>query len=100
MDISGISMYEIMIKISNFLDCSLKTKIKKLNGKEFSSFTVTTCNKKSNQIMINYLNYFHLLTSKYLDFKYFFPKGRRRDLIIYFIINYTKIQIFMKKLKV
>lgn len=73
LDISRLSMEEIMQKFSEFLGCSLKSKvITPLNGKkEFSSFTITTSNNNSNQILIDYLNKFHLLTSKYLDYKSF-----------------------------
>ena len=62
-------MEEIMQKISNFLDCKLSTRIFKLNQKEFDSFTITTSNKNSNQILIDYLNNFTLLSSKHLDFR-------------------------------
>jgi intein/homing endonuclease len=71
LDISGVSMLEIMKKISSFLECPLKSKVTTLNNKEFEGFIVTTSNKNSNQIMIDYLKSFHLLTSKYLDFKCF-----------------------------
>lgn len=68
-DLSGISMEEMMQRISNFLECKLSTRIFKLNQKEFDSFTITTSNKNSNQILIDYLNNFSLLSSKYLDFR-------------------------------
>ena len=68
-DLSGISLEEIMQRISNFLECKLSTRIFKLNQKEFDSFTITTSNKNSNQILIDYLNNFSLLSSKYLDFR-------------------------------
>ena len=70
-DISGVSMLEIMQKISSFLDCNLKSKVITLNKQEFEEYTVTTSNKNSNQILIDYFYNFHLLTSKYLDFKCF-----------------------------
>ena len=68
-DLSGISMEEIMQRISNFLDCKLSSRIFKLNKKELDLFTITTSNKNSNQILIDYLNHFSLLSSKYLDFR-------------------------------
>ena len=49
-------------KIYSFLECFLKSKITTLNKKEFEGFTVTTSNKNSNKIMIDYLKSFHLLT--------------------------------------
>ena len=61
-------MEEIMQKISNFLDCKLSTRIFKLNQKEFDSFTITTSNKNSNQILLGieiilfYLSLIVLLT--------------------------------------
>jgi len=38
-------------------------------NKNYDQFIINTSNKKSNQILINYLNIFPLLSSKYLDFK-------------------------------
>ena len=70
-DISGVSMFEIMQQISSFLDCSLKSRVTTLNKQEFEVITVTTSNKNSNKILIDYFYKFHLLTSKYLDFKCF-----------------------------
>ena len=70
-DISGLSMENIMNKISSFVRTNLKSKLIKLNKKEFEQFTITTSNKDSNQILTDYLYNFPLLTSKYLDFKCF-----------------------------
>lgn len=70
-DISRISMEEFMLKLSLFLGCNLKPKTFKYNNTEFNAFTVTTSNKDSNQILIDYIYNFHLLTSKFLDFKCF-----------------------------
>ena len=70
-DISGVSMLDIMDKLSIFLGCSLKSKAFSLNSTCFEAFTVTTSNKNSNKILVDYLTNFHLLTSKYLDFKCF-----------------------------
>ena len=74
-DFNGLSMEEIMLKISAFLNCTLKSRTFKLNQKEFRAYTVTTSNKNSNQILIDYLYNYHLLTSKYLDFKCFERAG-------------------------
>jgi hypothetical protein len=63
-------MEEIKLEISNPLDSKLKSRIMKLNKKEFEAYAITTSNKNSNQILIDYLNNFPLLSSKYLDFKY------------------------------
>ena len=54
-------MLENMKKISSFLECSLKSTVTTLNNTEFYGFTVTTSNKNSNQLMIDYLKSFHLL---------------------------------------
>ena len=70
-DISGVSMELIMQQISSFLNCNLKTREITLNQKNFESFTITTSNNNSNKILIDYLENYQLLTSKYLDFKCF-----------------------------
>jgi len=95
-DISGISLGEFMFKLSEFLDCNLKSRTVKLNNTEFEAFTVTTSNKESNQILIDYFYNFHLLTSKYLDFKcferanYLYFNKLHRDPIFYEEIKLLK----------
>ena len=64
-------MEEIMKKLSNFLNCNLRSRTITLNEKKFDSFILTTSNKNSNQTLIDYFYSYHLLTSKYLDFKCF-----------------------------
>ena len=65
-DISGISMGSIMNKIAEFL----MTVIHHKNiGDQFPQYIVNTSGRVSNPILIEYLNRFPILSSKYLDFK-------------------------------
>lgn len=65
-DKSGESLEKIMLNITEFL-------LVKLNSRKFSEkyrqFVISTSNRVSNNILINYLNTYPLLSSKYLDFK-------------------------------
>lgn len=65
-DISGESTEFVMKSIADFLHVKLNSR--SFNGK-FSQFIVNTSNNESNLILINYLNTFPLLSSKYLDLK-------------------------------
>lgn len=65
-DISGGRLEPIMQAIADFLQVKLNSR--NFNGK-FPEYIVNTSNNESNLILINYLNTFHLLSSKYLDYK-------------------------------
>ena len=65
-DISGDSTEFVMKSIADFLQIKLNSR--SFNGK-FDQFIVNTSNNDSNLILINYLNTFPLLSSKYLDYK-------------------------------
>ena len=65
-DISGKTLEDIMLKIANFLFVKLKSRT---FDKKYDQFIINTSNKKSNEVLINYLNTYPLLSSKYLDFK-------------------------------
>ena len=75
---------------------NIKNKIIKLNNKEFEQFTITTSSKNSNDLLKDYLFNFHLLTSKYLDFKsyerasYLYYNKYHRDPIFYEEIKLLK----------
>lgn len=104
-DISGNSMKDIMDKLSIFLGCSLKFRAITLNSKCFEAFTVTTSNKNSNKILVDYLTNFHLLTSKYLDFKcferanYLYFNKLHRDPIFYNEIQLLKSSMNNRRTK-
>lgn len=65
-DVSGESTEFVMKSIADFLEVKLNSR--NFNGK-FPQFIVNTSNNESNLILINYLNTFPLLSSKYIDFK-------------------------------
>jgi LAGLIDADG endonuclease len=85
-DISGESMETIMRDITDFLLVKLHLKTVK---KKYHQFWINTSNSNSNGILINYLNTFPLLSSKYLDFKdwetanYIYVNKLHRDPIHY-----------------
>ena len=66
MDVSGESTEFVMKSIADFLQVKLNSR--DFNGK-FRQYIVNTSNNDSNLILINYLNTYPLLSSKYLDFK-------------------------------
>jgi len=55
-----------MLKIANFLFVKLKSRT---FDKKYDQFIINTSNKKSNEVLINYLNTYPLISYKYLDFK-------------------------------
>lgn len=65
-DISGMSLTPIMLKLAEFL--SVKLSERKIAEKYFQ-LVINTSNRNSNKILIDYLNTYPLLSSKYLDFK-------------------------------
>lgn len=65
-DVSGESLESVMQNIADFLQVKLNKR--DFKGK-FHQYIVNTSNNQSNLILINYLNTFHLLSSKYLDYK-------------------------------
>lgn len=65
-DISGESLKPIMSKIADFLFVKLNERIM---AEKFASFVINTSNRVSNKVLIDYLNTYPLLSSKFLDFK-------------------------------
>lgn len=55
-----------MLKITEFLQIKLN---KRTFNEKFHQFVICTSNPFSNKILIDYLNNYPLLSSKYLDFK-------------------------------
>jgi hypothetical protein len=64
-DVSGESLEKVMQILSDFLKTKLRTRT--IYG--FEQFVVNTSSKESNLILVNYLNTYPLLSSKYLDYK-------------------------------
>lgn len=96
LDISGLSTEPFMQNIADFLGVKLHSR--NFDGK-FSQFVVNTSNNESNLILINYLNSFPLLSSKYLDYKdwekayYIFSKKLYKDLIYFEKIREIKLNM-------
>jgi len=65
-DKSGESLEKVMLNIANFLKAKLNNRV--FSGK-FHQFVINTSNRDSNKILIDYINSYFLLSSKYLDFK-------------------------------
>lgn len=65
-DVKGNSTELFMQKLANFLKVKLGFRTLK---EGFSNYYVNTSSKESNNILIEYLNKYPLLCSKYLDFK-------------------------------
>lgn len=55
--------------ISSFLNTTLYSRSREIEGRLYSSFIVMTYSEKSNQTIIDYFNKYPLLSTKYLDFK-------------------------------
>lgn len=65
-DRSGVSLEKVMLQISEFLSTKLGQRV---ISDKYEQFIVNTSNAKSNKILIDYLNIFPMLSSKYLDYK-------------------------------
>lgn len=65
-DKSGESLEKLMLKIAEFLLVKLS---KRVFSEKFHQFVINTSNPVSNKVLIDYLNTYPLLSSKYLDFK-------------------------------
>lgn len=65
-DVSGESLEKVMQNIADFLNTKLRIRTFK---EKYSQFVVNTSSIESNKILINYLNAYPLLSSKYLDYK-------------------------------
>lgn len=63
------SFFAIMSKLAMYLSVNVYSRSRILNEKEFFSFTVVAGNRESRLKLINYLNKFPLMSSKYLDYK-------------------------------
>ena len=66
-DVSGESLEKVMQTLGDFLKTKLITRT--FSGGSFQQFVVNTSSKESNLILVNYLNTYPLLSSKYLDYK-------------------------------
>jgi LAGLIDADG endonuclease len=66
LDLSGESLEYIMLFIAKFLLSDLKHRV--ISGK-YNSYYLNISNKNNLKILIDYLNTYPLLSSKYLDFK-------------------------------
>nr|YP_009558599.1 hypothetical protein [Capillidium heterosporum]AZZ06699.1 hypothetical protein [Capillidium heterosporum] len=92
-DKSGESFEPILQKIAEFLKTSLK--LRSIRG--YLQLNITTSNKKSNQILIDYLTKYPLFTSKYLnyiDWKYAYELySQKKHPIIYKEISGIKINM-------
>jgi hypothetical protein len=86
--LSNISYKPIMLLIANFLHVKLNSRFQKKTGKKY--WRVTCSSQLSNKILINYLNKFSLLSSKYLDYKDW-------EKVALFLINNTNTLIEKKK---
>nr|QJT69013.1 LAGLIDADG endonuclease [Fusarium asiaticum]QJT69241.1 LAGLIDADG endonuclease [Fusarium asiaticum]QJT69300.1 LAGLIDADG endonuclease [Fusarium asiaticum] len=64
--VNGDSSEVIMQKLADFLNCKLSFKTFK---EGFTQYVVNTSSKESNKILVEYLERYPLLSSKYLDFK-------------------------------
>jgi hypothetical protein len=65
-DKSGESLEKLMLKITEFIQVKLNERV---FSEKFHQFVICTSNRVSNNILIDYLNTYPLLSSKYLDFK-------------------------------
>lgn len=65
-DKSGESLEKLMLKITEFLQVNLNERV---FSEKFHQFVICTSNRVSNKILMDYLNNYPLLSSKYLDFK-------------------------------
>lgn len=65
-DKSGKSLEKVMLNIAEFLQAKLNNRV---FSEKFHQFVINTSNRESNKILIDYLNSYFLLSSKYLDFK-------------------------------
>jgi LAGLIDADG DNA endonuclease family protein len=61
------SYFDVLIRIAEFLGCSLKTRKQISTGNEY--FNLTASSRKSLSIIITYFTSFPLYSSKYLDYK-------------------------------
>lgn len=64
--ITNESYFKVLTDVSNFINCSLKTRKQKSTGNEY--YTLTASSKMSLEIIINYLDKYPLFSSKYLDY--------------------------------
>jgi hypothetical protein len=65
--VTNNSYLSILTNIANFLNCNLLIRKQKATGNEY--YNLTASSKISLNIIINYLEKYPLLSSKYLDYK-------------------------------
>lgn len=67
-DLSNLSLYDIMLTLSNFLETSVKLLKRNKNGSN-TCLRLRTLNINSNLILCRYLSEYPLFSSKYLDYQ-------------------------------
>jgi len=90
-DRCGESLEEFMQKLAKFLKTKLSTR---KVGDKITQFVVNTSNVESNKILVDYLNTYPLLSSKYLDFKNW------EEALSYFIIKLHRDPIYFEKIRI
>lgn len=65
--ITNESYLHILTDIANFLNCSVLTRTQRSTGNKY--YILTASNRKSLNIILNYVNKYPLYSSKYLDYK-------------------------------
>jgi hypothetical protein len=65
--ISKDSYFYVLAKISQYLNCNLKTRKQISTNNEY--FNITASSRASLSIIISYFSQFSLYSSKYLDYK-------------------------------
>jgi hypothetical protein len=95
-DRSGESMEIVMEKIAKFLLFKLK---RRTVSEKYNQFVINTSNSESNRILIQYLNTFPLLSSKYLDYKdwekayYIYTSKLHKDPVYYEQVKVLKLNM-------
>jgi hypothetical protein len=64
--ITNVSYYDVLTKITNFLNCNLKNRKQVSTNNEY--YHLTASSRTSLAIILAYFKYFPLYSSKYLDF--------------------------------
>ena len=63
------TMFDLCSKVQLLFECSMYSRIRKLNGKSHPMYIVMAHNYNSCQLVVNYFSVFPLRSSKALDFK-------------------------------
>jgi hypothetical protein len=65
--LSKNSYFEVLIEITKFLNCNIKTRKQISTGNKY--YNITASSRKSLSIILAYFSFFPLYSSKYLDYK-------------------------------